>query len=203
MVEVRISDLAHEFEDRTVFQSLNFAFDGDCLAVTGPNGSGKSTLLRILAGLLTPTGGRASFVINGDEVSRESLRGVVGLAAPDVRLYSELTPRENLTFLARARLCQADVEAALNEAGLLARADDPVAELSSGLKQRAALAAALLHRPLVLMLDEPSSNLDESGREMVRRVIDSRRSEGMVILATNDPDEALLGAARLDLGAAG
>lgn len=205
MAGVRISNLAHEFDGREVFRSIDLAYDGSCLAVTGPNGSGKSTLLRILAGLLTPTSGEARFVVDGQDAPRERLRGMIGLAAPDVRLYAELSARENLRFLLRARGCgEIDERAssALERVGLCDRGDDRVGELSSGLRQRAALAAAIAHDPVILLLDEPSSNLDESGMRMLHGMIESRRASGLVIIATNDPDEAALASERLDLGSA-
>lgn len=206
MIGVRISNLTHDFDGREVFGSLDFAFDGGCLAVTGPNGSGKSTLLRILSGLLSPISGETSILIDGIDVPRDCLRNVVGLAAPDVRMYAELSARENLLFALRARgLDDADGRAAtaLDEVGLSRRADDPVRQLSSGLRQRAALAAAIVHDPRVLLLDEPSSNLDELGVSVLRELIQRRSNDGLVVIATNDPDEAGLAYGRLDLGAGG
>jgi heme exporter protein A len=202
---VRISNLAHEFDGREVFRSIDLAYDGSCLAVTGPNGSGKSTLLRILAGLLTPTLGEARFVVDGKDAPRERLRELIGLAAADVRLYAELSARENLRFLLRARGClEIDERAssALERVGLGERGDDRVGELSSGLRQRAALAAAIAHDPVILLLDEPSSNLDESGMRMLDGIIESQQAGGLVIIATNDPDEAAVASERLDLGSA-
>lgn len=205
MVGVRITNLTHEFDGREVFDCLGFTFDGSCLAVTGPNGSGKSTLLRMLAGLLTPTAGEARLVLDGADIPRDSVREAVGLAAPDVKLYAELSARENLHFMLRARRSkeiEARAAAALEEVGLTDRGDDPVGELSSGLRQRAALAAAIVHDPTVLLLDEPSSNLDEPGVRVLRELIEKRSRSGLVIIATNDSGEAALAIERLDLGGA-
>lgn len=202
MVGVRISNLSHEFDGREVFSSRDFAYDGSCLAVTGQNGSGKSTLLRILSGLLTPYSGEAAIVVDGEPVTHEQLRTMIGLAAPDLRLYTELSARENLRFLLRARgvtEIEQRVIMTLERVGLVDRADDPVGELSSGLRQRAALAAAIAHDPKVLLLDEPSSNLDEAGISMLCGLIDAWRDRGLVVIATNDPDEAALGSERFDL----
>lgn len=202
MVGVRISNLTHEFDGREVFASLDFAYDGSCLAITGPNGSGKSTLLCILSGLLTPYSGEAALIVDGEAVTRECVRVSIGLAAPDMRLYTELSTRENLRFLLSARGFT-DVEkrviSALEQVELKERADDSVGELSSGLRQRAALAAAIAHDPKVLLLDEPSSNLDESGIGMLYALIEHWRSKGLVVIATNDPHEAALGTECLDL----
>lgn len=202
MVGVRISELAHQFDGRSVFDGLDFGFEGICLAVTGPNGSGKSTLLRILAGLLTPAEGTAELLIDGDVVPREAVRTVVGLSAPDVRLYAELSARENLRFLLRARRMdetEQRIGLAIEEVGLAERADDPVRELSSGLRQRAALAAAIVHGPRILLLDEPSSNLDEAGIRVLREVIEARSKSGLVVIATNDAEEAGIAESRLVL----
>lgn len=202
MISLRLSGLTHEFDEREVFRSIDFEFEGGCLAVSGPNGSGKSTLLRILAGLLTPACGEAAFSVDGAYVPREALRSMVGLAAPDVCLYPDLTPRENLAFLLRTRSAGAlagRVDEALAEVGLSHRADDLAGELSSGLRRRACLAAALVHEPLILLLDEPSSNLDDEGVAMLRLVVERQAQRGMVVLATNDPAEAMLAAARLEL----
>lgn len=203
MVGVWISNLTHEFDGREVFSSIDFAYDGPCLAITGPNGSGKSTLLRILGGLVVPCCGEANLVVDGKAVTRPQARTMVGVAAPDIKLYPELSARENLRFLLTARgltAIESSVCSALEQVGLADRGDDPVRELSSGMRQRAALAAAIAHNPLVLLLDEPSSNLDESGILMLRDLIQARRQTGLVVLATNDSDEALIASERLDLG---
>lgn len=204
MAGVRISNLTQRFDGREVFGGLDFAFDGSCLAVVGPNASGKSTLLRILAGLLTPTVGEAKILLDGEEIQPNRARPLIGLAAPEVQLYSELSARENIGFVLRARgLSDINrrVDAALERVELTERCDDAVGELSSGLRQRAAIAAAIAHEPAILLLDEPSSNLDESGIRMLHRIVEQQRARGLVVIATNDPEEAALGLACLDLGA--
>lgn len=201
MVKLLISNLSHEYDSREVLRSINFDFDGARMAVTGPNGSGKSTLMKIIAGLLDPTSGEAALEVDGSRVTRDSIRDIVGLVAPDIRLYGELTVRENLRFLSSARgyVKPGRVDQVLDEVGIAGRADDPVKKLSSGLQRRACYAAALLHEPLVLLLDEPSTNLDKNGIEMTRSVIERQCKRGIVVLATNDPDEAALCESCLDL----
>lgn len=203
MVEIALSGLAHEFDGREVFRGLDFVCAKPCMAVIGPNGSGKSTLLRIIAGLLTPTAGTVSVSINGAALGRDALRASVGLAAPDARLYPELSTRENLRFLMKARgigPCEERISNALARVGLADRADDPVAELSSGLGQRAALAAAIAHGPALLLLDEPMTNLDEGGMRLARGIIDSQREIGMVVFTATDAGDAATADIQLDLG---
>jgi heme exporter protein A len=201
LLKLIISNLSHSFDEREVFKSINFAFDGARLAVTGQNGSGKSTLLKIMTGLLTPTGGEFAFEIDGVKLDHDSIRDFAGLAAPDINLYNELTVRENLRFLAAARGCKCNISNVLSEVGLLDRENDPIGDLSTGLRRRACIAAALLHDPSILLLDEPSTNLDENGIEMLHEVIERQSQKGIVVLATNDPNEAALCDERLGLGA--
>lgn len=201
MISLRIRGLAHDYDGREVFDPIDLDFDGECLAILGPNGSGKSTLMRILAGLLTPTGGSAWFCVRQIPAAPGSLRELVGLSAPEIQLYEELTLRENLSFLARCRGVPTQrVERALDDVGLVDRARDLVGEFSSGMRRRASLAAAILHEPPVLLLDEPLSNLDEDGARMVRGLIERQRERGMAVIAASDPAEAAACDARLMLG---
>jgi heme exporter protein A len=122
---------------------------------------------------------------------------MAGLVAPYINVYDGFTPRENLAFLARVRrLDRAPdrIAQTLDFVGLSPRADDPVATFSSGLKQRVRLAVALVAEPPLLLLDEPTTNLDDAGRDLVRRLIERRRAAvQLLVLATNDASEAGLG----------
>jgi len=204
---VVVSGVSHRFGPRRGLEAVSFdvAAPG-VLAVTGANGSGKSTLLRILAGLLRPTTGSTTLELAGKEVPRAARRRHVGLASPELAFYEELTARENLAFAATAR-GMANVHSAVNEAlgrtGLAARAADLVAEFSSGMKQRLRLAFAVLHRPRILLLDEPGSHLDAGGREVVERLVQDACADGLVVLATNDPTESALARERIELSGRG
>jgi heme exporter protein A len=187
--------LGQRFGRLVLFRRLGFRLEGGrSLAVTGANGSGKSTLLRILAGLLTPTRGAVTLHVAGADVPREDRPLRVGLVAPYLSVYDSLSARENLAFLAQARrLADAAprIDAALERVQLAARADDLVGTFSSGMKQRVKYAAALLAEPPLLMLDEPSSNLDLKGLAMVEAVMRYQTDAGRLLLvATNDAAEA-------------
>ena len=188
-------DLWMRFGQRVLFRRLSLKVRaGETLAVTGANGSGKSTLLRILAGVLQPRRGRVHLHVDGREVDGEFRPLHAGMVAPYLNVYDGFTARENLAFLARARRlsdAHSRIEAVLDQVGLLARADDLVSTFSSGMKQRVKVCAALLAEPPVLLLDEPSSNLDAPGRAMVEQVVEQQRERGgLVVLATNDEREA-------------
>ncbi len=187
--------LGHRYGSLLLFRRLSFTLEErESLAVTGANGAGKSTLLRILAGVLTPKAGNVTLTVDGKNVSSERHPQRVGLVAPYLGLYDSLTARENLSFLTAARRLPngpARIDEALAEVGLSDRADDPVAAFSSGMLQRVKYAAALLAEPPLLLLDEPSANLDQAGRDMVERIIAAQRKRnGLVVVATNRSDEA-------------
>ena len=164
------------------------------VAVTGDKGSGKSTLLRILAGVLKPTKGVVSLEVNGEQIAAEDFVYHAGLVAPYLDVYEGFSARENLAFIAKVRGmgdASARIAAVLDEVGLGKRGKDLVRTYSSGMKQRVKFAAALLTDPPLLLLDEPSSNLDEAGLAMVDAIINKQRESGrLLIVATNDAREA-------------
>ena len=188
-------DLGHRFGRRGLFRHLSFVVEpGERVAVTGPNGSGKSTLLRILAGVLRPTEGTVTLVADGSEVDPETRPLQTGLVAPYLNVYDGFTTRENLRFLAQARRLQgadAHIQDLVDLVGLTDRADDLVQTYSSGMKQRVKVAAALLGQPVLLLLDEPSTNLDAAGLRMIDRVTAHHIDRGgLLLVATNDAAEA-------------
>ena len=136
--------------------------------VFGPNASGKSTLLRILAGLLRPTKGRVTIQGRALDLGDESFRRLVGYAGHESGLYARLSVHENLELFARLYgVAPARATDLLEQLGIADRAGTPVADLSAGLKRRAAVARALLHEPAVLLLDEPYANLDDEAADLV------------------------------------
>src|ERR1043165_3088437 len=131
---------------------------GEVLAVAGPNGAGKSTLLRLLAGLMRPSAGEVRVLGRPVRGSDSHARRAIGLLSHQTLLYDDLTLLENLTFTARLygmAHARETAMAALEQAGLAARADELPRRLSRGLLQRAAIVRARLHRPRLLLLDEP------------------------------------------------
>lgn len=174
---------------------------GERLAVTGSNGSGKSTLVRIVAGVLAPTRGQVVLQSAGQAVPAAARPFSVGLVAPYLNVYDLYTARENLVFVGRVRGLKhlaPRVEAMLDLVHLRARADERVDTYSSGMKQRVRLAAALLAEPPVLLLDEPTSNLDAAGIRLVEEVLAQQRERGgLALLATNSEAEAALCERRL------
>ena len=194
---IEAEEVGKRFGRRVVFTRLSASFHGgEVVAITGRNGSGKSTLLRILAGLLTPSSGRVTAYSNGSAMPSDAITPRTGFVAPYLNVYESFSARENLEFIARARGLPrpADrIAGVLGRVGLDAADEAPVSTYSSGMTQRVRLACAVLHEPAVLMLDEPTTNLDPAGRNVVRQMIaDHSRGSGLVIVATNDAAEAAL-----------
>ncbi|WP_298820103.1 heme ABC exporter ATP-binding protein CcmA [Chloroflexus sp.] len=192
-MQLHVSQLSAGYGARTILRGINFALQrGEVLVVSGPNGSGKSTLLRILAGLQAPSGGVVYYEAGDQRFDPRDARHLIGWVAPDLALYRELSGLENLRFFAQVRGLSIS-DAALNEllaqVGLGGRGDDRLAAYSSGMTQRLRYAFALLHRPPVLLLDEPTVTLDERGTAIVDQIIALQRRRGLTIIATNDPRE--------------
>jgi heme exporter protein A len=199
--------VSHRYGARVALQPVSFDIGGPgVVAVTGENGSGKSTLLRILAGLMRSTRGATTLEVGGVAVPPRERRHHVGLATPELSFYEEFTAEENLKFAADARgltNVQFAVQDALAKTGLTTRAGDRVAAFSSGMKQRLRLGFAVLHRPVVLLLDEPGSHLDAEGRAVVERLVLDHSAAGLVVIATNEPQEMELARNRIQLSGRG
>lgn len=177
---------------------------GERVGLVGSNGSGKSTLLRTIAGLQRPSAGSVRVVVDGAVYAPQRASHLIGWVAPDLMLYRELTAAENLTFFARVRgvpTTPASIAELLAEVGLAGRGDDLLAAYSSGMAQRLRYAYALLHRPPLLLLDEPTLALDERGVAVVERVVAAQRERGIAIIATNDAREERFGDLVLRLSA--
>lgn len=154
---------------------------GDTVVVLGPNGSGKSTLLKVIAGVVPPTEGKCH---RGDNA-----RNTLGYAALDQPVYPVLTVAEHLELAAKLRSCPARTDELLEEVELTYAANVPGRHLSTGMRARLKFALAVQANPTTILLDEPSAGLDERGRELISRIIESRRATTAFIIATNDPQE--------------
>jgi heme exporter protein A len=166
---------------------------GSCVALFGSNGAGKTTLLRVLAGLLRPTSGRVELL--GIRLpGSPQLRRRIGVVAHDSFLYPDLSAVENLRYYARLYgVTQADRPAELlARFGLEAAAGRPVRTYSRGMTQRLSLARAILHRPELLLLDEPFAGLDPAVTGLVERTLRSLHADGStIIFSSHDLDGGL------------
>jgi len=202
-VRVVCHDLTKHFPPRTLFRGVSVTVEPHSLfAVTGRNGAGKTTLLKIIAGLVPSSCGSVHFSDGGRILSLGEIRQTIGMVAPDLALYDALSGLENLAFFAEVRgvaAAREQIAELLELVGLTKRRHDPVATYSSGMKQRLQYAHALLHTPSILILDEPTSNLDSAGAQVVYGIMQRQRQHGSVVYATNDAREVALADAILQL----
>ena len=191
--------LRRDFSEQPVLRDVSLTLAaGETLVVLGPNGAGKSTLLRMLATLLRPTAGELAVL--GADLPRRAwqARGRIGYLGHDPLLYRDLTLGEALAFHARLHGLEDGehrVAELLEVVGLERRRDQLVRSLSAGQLQRAAVCRCVLHRPALLLLDEPGAHLDPTGLEIVEPLIG--RAAGVTrVVVTHDVEGGLGGADR-------
>ena len=184
---ISVSNLTRFFGSFLAVDHLSFEIEpGQVVGYLGPNGSGKTTTIRMLLGLLTPTEGTASVL--GFDSTKQSLnvRASTGYMSQKFALYHELTTRENLDFYAGVYGVTDThrVDELLSELNLEEAADRQIRTLSTGWRQRAALASAIVHRPRLLLLDEPTSGVDPNARRTFWDLIYNLVENGITILVT-------------------
>ena len=188
--------LTRRFGSRVVVDDVSFEVErSEIVALLGPNGAGKTTTMRMLAGLISPT--RGTVAIDGVQLTRATgtlLRNRIGFLTEAPGVWDRLTVRENLQVYAGLYgLANRNgvIDRALETFELTDHASDRAAELSKGMRQKVALARALLHDPRILLLDEPTSGLDPEITRGVRGLLDDRRASGCsILLSTHNLDEA-------------
>jgi heme ABC exporter ATP-binding subunit CcmA len=191
---IDITDLSRHFGRRKAVSRVSLSLrSGDILGLLGPNGAGKSTLLGMLATLVAPTSGSVTYGGFKSSDQGQAIRSRIGVLAHELHLYPELTARQNLEFFARLHGLDdlSLVRAALESAGLADRGEDQVASFSRGMRQRLALERALLHRPRLVLRDEPFTGLDDRAVRIVAERLTRIAAEGaIIVLATHDLDVA-------------
>jgi heme exporter protein A len=195
--------LQKNFGRRLIFQNLGFNYsENGVYGIAGANGSGKSTLVKIIAGLIAPSAGKLKHMKNGDEIISEKLHNHIGFVSPYLVLYDEFSAEENLRFISDIRGVPYDQSRAdwlLDQFKILNRKTDPVKAYSSGMKQRLKFVFALLHDPSLLIFDEPTSNLDSAGKEVVYRIINTESASKIILVASNEQNDLSLCESTIEL----
>ena len=193
MHRLTVENLSKRFGSRKVLTDISFELStGQSMAIVGPNGSGKSTLLMLLLASLRPTHGTVTYSEDSTTLDDAQVRAATSFVSPYLNLYDHLTAEENLTFFSTVsggHVTGKQINSLLSRVGLEGRGSDFVAAYSSGMKQRLKYAVAFLNSPAFLFLDEPTSNLDEAGKQIVFDLIDEFRSTTILIIATNEKEE--------------
>jgi ABC-2 type transport system ATP-binding protein len=190
MNAIEVTNLKKSFGDFQAVQDATFyAEAGEVLGLLGPNGAGKSTTISMLSGLLTPTDGEAS--IMGHSVTRDSTaaRAILGVVPQDIALYPDMSARENLVFWGRmyglgGTILKSRVDEVLETIGLTDRQKDFVGKYSGGMKRRVNIGAALLHKPDVIIMDEPTVGIDPQSRRSILDNVKELNRKGMTVLYT-------------------
>ena len=189
MIEVR--SLTKYYGRSTALRGLDLNIgDGEIVAVFGGNGAGKTTFLRVLAGLVRPSAGSYKIGFSDGKAPRFT-RGVIGYLSHGMSLYPDLTAIENLRFFAGLMNVPADGDVLIRRmdaVGLRGRELEQVRSYSRGMQQRLAIARAFLHDPVILLLDEPFTGLDQTGQEILKNYIRRAGVDGKTcIMALHDP----------------
>ncbi len=183
--------LTRSFGERRAVHGLDLDLPlGQCLGLLGPNGAGKSTTVRMLSSLLSPSSGEVRVLGLDPVADRDRLRRRIGVVPQELALYEHLTGRENLAFFGRLSglgggELRAAVDRGLQLAGLTDRAGERVKKYSGGMKRRLNVAVALLHRPQLVFLDEPTVGIDPQSRNRIFEVVEELRREGTAMIYTS------------------
>lgn len=184
---IRVSALVKRYADRTALDGFDLAVErGEFLGLLGPNGAGKTTLISILTGVRYATSGTVE--VCGK--STNDAKPVIGLVPQEIALYDTLTARENMTFFGQVHGLQKTVitertQALLQRVGLWERANERIGRWSGGMQRRLNLVAALIHRPQVLFLDEPTVGIDVQSRTAIWELLKEIHAEGTTVVYTS------------------
>jgi ABC-2 type transport system ATP-binding protein len=187
---IEVRNLEKSFGDLKAVRGVSFqASQGEILSLLGPNGAGKSTTISMLAGLLEPDGGEASIMGHSVVSQPQQARASLGVVPQDIALYPDLSARENLTFWGkmyglRGPALKARVDEVLKVIGLSERQRDRVGTFSGGMKRRVNIGAALLHKPDVVIMDEPTVGIDPQSRRHILDNVKELNRQGMTVLYT-------------------
>lgn len=190
MNAIEVNNLKKSFGDLQAVQYATFnAESGEVLSLLGPNGAGKSTTISMLSGLLAPTEGDASIMGHSVTKEPEAAKASLGVVPQDIALYPDLSARENLVFWGkmyglRGAALKSRVDEVLEVIGLADRQKDHVGKFSGGMKRRVNIGAALLHKPAVVIMDEPTVGIDPQSRRHILDNVKELNQQGMTVLYT-------------------
>jgi ABC-2 type transport system ATP-binding protein len=191
MSYIQIKSVSKKYGDLTAVDNISFEIkEGELFGLLGPNGAGKSTLISVITTLIKPTGGQ--ILVNGLDIKtkQSEVKKILGLVPQDIALYPTLTAGENLAFWGKmygldGKLLKERIKEALEIAGLSDRAKNRIDSFSGVMKRRINIAAALLHKPKVLIMDEPTVGIDPQSRNHILETVQKLNKEGMTVIYTS------------------
>lgn len=201
-MKIRLEQVGKRFNNEWIFRniSINLQSPG-CIAVLGPNGSGKSTLLSVLSGYLSPTEGNICFENNSGAIASDMVYSTISYCAPYIELIEELTVSEHILFHQRFKPFLPGLEPnnVLEIIRLTGHAGKLIKNLSSGMRQRLKLALALLSDSDIILLDEPTTNLDEKGVIWYQSLVEKYKGERLIFIASNQEREFKMCTSHIDI----
>jgi ABC-2 type transport system ATP-binding protein len=190
-VFLRVTDLVKTYGGKPAVAGVSFTISsGECFGLLGPNGAGKTTTILSICGLIKPDSGRVAVGEEKHDPGKAGTRRDIGYVPQEIAVYEDLSGRENLRFFGRlyglgSKPLKARIEETLDFVDLASRADQKVAAYSGGMKRRLNIAAALLHEPGLLVLDEPTVGIDPQSRNSILENLAALRSSGTAVLYTS------------------
>lgn len=187
---ISVQNLQKSFSQNKAVQGISFEVEqGEIFSLLGPNGAGKTTTISMLSCLLRPDAGDARIMGHSIRTEEMGVKSVLGVVPQEIALYEDLTARENLTFWGkmyglRGSALKSRVNEVLDVIGLKDRANDRVGKYSGGMKRRVNIGVALLHRPKVIYMDEPTVGIDPQSRRNILDSVVELKNQGMTVLYT-------------------
>tara|TARA_R110002020_G_scaffold145331_4_gene318596 strand:- start:524 stop:1144 length:621 start_codon:yes stop_codon:yes gene_type:complete len=192
MLKIQLEEASKRFQYEWVFKNLSLELSqGNSLAITGSNGSGKSTLLKCLSGAVPITSGKIDYVIDGKSISETEWFSLLAISAPYMEVPEEFSLEELLNFHFKFKKPLAGISAKeiIEMLYLTEHSAKPVGQFSSGMKQRLKLGLALFSDVPLILLDEPTSNLDKKGIEWYQQMVNKYGKDRIMVICSNEPRE--------------
>src|SRR5512138_2185464 len=187
---LEVNNLVKKYGDTPAVNGVSFAIvEGEIFSLLGPNGAGKTTTISMLSCLLRPDAGEARIMGHSIRTEAMGVKSVLGVVPQEIALYEDLTARENLTFWGkmyglRGSALKSRVNEVLDVIGLRERAGERVGKYSGGMKRRVNIGVALLHKPQVIYMDEPTVGIDPQSRRNILDSVVALKDQGMTVLYT-------------------
>jgi ABC-type multidrug transport system ATPase subunit len=191
-MKIILDNISRRFNQDWIFESINYTFEtGQSYSILGPNGSGKSTLLQIIAGSLSASSGTIEYQKDGQSLEIDAIYRQLSLSAPYLELIEEFTLSETIAFHAKFKNMLPGISPAklIDILGLNSNKHKLIRNFSSGMKQRTKLALAVLSDTPILLLDEPTANLDQQGQDWYQELISSYTKNKLLIIGSNQEHE--------------
>lgn len=204
-IRLQCKEISKRYNGKIIFKNVDLELkENSSLVITGKNGSGKSTLLKVISHLIRLDKGSISLEVDGNKIPAEKFHMKIGLFAPYLNLYDELSAWENLDFFYDLKVGNKNekkekIKYLLEKVGLYNRRDDLIRNYSSGMRQRLKLAYSVINSPALLLMDEPRTNLDEQGISVVYEIAEEQKKNGILILATNEKEDTAICESKLSI----